>query len=634
MTKPACPNGDCSQVSDIGPDWNNVQGMCDCLRSCDSLEECIRRIIVNGLYGNDVQSYIATKTCEGFTLPISRNFVVGKDVWFSPVSQAAANQLAIANLNQQVAAWEINTADCVTSGNCPNNTVAGTMCVGTSLYQRLCDGSGGYKQGLLLESNSSGCGAMTNPWAISTISAGCISNTGRILSVVFSGAVPAGTKQYSIDGISWLTSLSDPALVLASNNTQYTLYVKITDVNGAVTTANKTFQSTLCSCSILQGLPILSNIQNCSVTQGLPVLNVVITGQFTALDHALGNLAVGSVNNILVLPAPNATGSYLDVGGRRLDNRATGVKVYANGTELSIGATFNNNDVIKVDIDPSVAVVNGYLLFGYSCLCNLGTYSNQANVSANIVAQQSGTLSAPMMMLVAGKSYTGNTGAEYVPASLKDLYYLMVVAKPVDGVIHEDVKFSNLSGIGVGSTVHNMTGALRNVTGYFGYFDNNNPMGAKIVNGVVVEIGAVTVPSGFTDPSFVLFPKVTSPLNNLTDRHNGWLSSANTWRQYLDFNAVDHKISVHIEMETNAADGYSFTFTNQVGTFFCRPYFRINRGPKIMGLPKNYQLSDKLRGSVVEVVIDVDIASTVTDTEQLGNINIEFNGSYILKLGK
>lgn len=634
MTKPHCPNGDCSQGLGIEPSWENVEGMCDCLRSCDSLEECIRRIVANGLFGNDIQTYIATKTCAGYTLPISKTFRIEKDVWFSPVSKAAANQLAISNLNQQVASWETTDTDCVTSGNCPNNTVAGTMCVGTSLYQRLCDGNGGYKQGLLLEANNVGCGAVTNSWSIATVSVTCINNVGRIQSVTFSGTVPAGTKQYSIDGTNWVNTLSDPALDLTNNNANYTLYVKITDVNNAVTTANKVFQSGQCSCTIIQGLPTLNVVQSCTVVQGLPILNTVISGQFTAVNHNIGTAIIGSLNNTVVLPQPIATDSYTDVGGRRLDSRNAGVKVYANGTELSIGALFNENDVIKVDIDASLTAAANYQLFEYSCLCNLGTYSNSATVRATLAAQTTGTYSAPKMMLVAGKNYAGNTGTEYIPTTTKALFYLMVVAKPTDGVIHEEVKFSNIAGISVGATVHSLDNTQRMVTGYYGFFDNNIPKFARIVNGVVVEIDTIPVPNTFTEPSFVLFPKITSPLNNLTDRHNGWLENPNQWHQYIEFSGVDQKITVVFNIANNASDGNSFTFYHPSGTYFCRPYFRINRGPKIMGLPTNYQIPVELRGSVVEVVVDIDITSTVTDPVLLGNVNIAFNGAYTLIVGK
>jgi hypothetical protein len=249
---------------------------------------------------------------------------------------------------------------------------------------------------------------------------------------------------------------------------------------------------------------------------------------------------------------------------------------------------------------------------------------------ANLVAQVSGSLSDPKMMLVAGKNYNGNNGVEYIPTSTTQLYDLLVIAKPTDGVIYEDVKFSNLAGIAIGATVHNMAGTQRMVTGYFGYHDSNVPKYARIVNGVVVEIATILVPANVQ--GFVAFPKKTAPLNAPTDIHNGWLNSANVWNQYIDY--VNNQITVRFDVPNNAADGNSFTFTHPSGTFYCRPYFRINRGPKIAGLPKNYTIPAELRGSVVEVVVDIDITSTVTDATFLSNVNTEFNGSYILIVGK
>jgi hypothetical protein len=83
----------------------------------------------------------------------------------------------------------------------------------------------------------------------------------------------------------------------------------------------------------------------------------------------------------------------------------------------------------------------------------------------------------------------------------------------------------------------------------------------------------------------------------------------------------------------------SFVYNQGEHNYNCKPYFTINRLKKIIGLPNGYTIPNMFRGSLIELIISVEVTELNNNNKndeyykRIENIITEFNASFQILIG-
>lgn len=242
------------------------------------------------------------------------------------------------------------------------------------------------------------------------------------------------------------------------------------------------------------------------------------------------------------------------------------------------------------------------------------------------------------------EEYNGNNSTLRYYSNLTDLYNsIMIESNRVSNII-ENVKTDNTSGIVVGAKIYSMSNALFNITGYMCYINNNVFKYIKIVNSIITEIGNLVAPSTITGTT-ILFPYYTTGNENPSGTSTGWgyLEGYGYWVHRLNINNDGLTLIYQLRggnYDASIASSGTFIYQYDGVNYICKPYFTIDRRTKNYGLPNSYVIPNMYRGTLIELVISVEVTqqtpATITEAIALimENIRREFNVSYNILIGK
>jgi hypothetical protein len=253
--------------------------------------------------------------------------------------------------------------------------------------------------------------------------------------------------------------------------------------------------------------------------------------------------------------------------------------------------------------------------------------------------------------------FNGNTSTLKYYANLTDLYNSIMVESNRVSNIMENVKTDNAGGFVNGAKIYNSNNTLFNITGYMCYIDSGVFKYINIVNSLITGTGTISAPSANTvTGSKILFPYYTKGGDNLT----GWgsIGSYGEWKHRLNINGLTLSyLFRNGNYDSQINSGGTFVFTDNVevregqsyyGTYanwICRPYYTINRRTKTYGLPNNYTIPDIYRGTLIELIVSVEVtppsevnslppwaSNAVLNAKNI--VRYEFNIAYSILVGK
>lgn len=242
------------------------------------------------------------------------------------------------------------------------------------------------------------------------------------------------------------------------------------------------------------------------------------------------------------------------------------------------------------------------------------------------------------------ESYDGNIPTLYYYDTLTLLYNSIINETNNVTNIMETVKTDNINGIAVGAKVYNENNVLFDITGYMCYFYNNTPRYIRVVGGIINEINNLNAPSTISGTK-ILFPYYTKG----SDNTYGWGylnrdANSSYWVHKLNINAngltlIYQLSNGNFNQQLSENNGY-FSYTTESIEFFCYPYFTINRRAKLSGLPDGYTIPNIYRGTLIELIISVDVVPRYSlpvnehNTNIMENIKTTFNASFNILVGK
>ena len=421
-------------------------------------------------------------------------------------------------------------------------------------------------------------------------------------------------------GVSEIDSPEDGDYVLYINKTGSSLY-------------HKQFFTIKCNVCTIQYLTpyIKSDIES--------------SGTVTISDVLLDDTVIGSTQEVsLILSNPITSGLYSDEGTRKLTTLGYGVEVYANGVKLNLNDTFSKNALLTRKITNQLTTANdNYTFLGFKVnITNLGYYQREALVKGKLIVTDLGgggsTLGTEYLVYTSFLEYNGNIPTTKYFTSVTDLFNAIYIESSRVATIYESVKTDNTGGLVVGALVNKLNNTSFSGTCYMCYVNNEVFKVLKLVNSIITEINNLTIPTTISESS-IIFPYFTKTPNQVSGW--GYLSNVGDWWKHkLNLQADGQTLDYFFE------DGSITTtdFVHNHGGFVynCSRYFTINRiGGKIPGSPNNFKIPDIFRGSLVEIVIDVDVTCPKLTTEsdndyriRMGNVHTEYNASFLIFIGK
>jgi hypothetical protein len=238
----------------------------------------------------------------------------------------------------------------------------------------------------------------------------------------------------------------------------------------------------------------------------------------------------------------------------------------------------------------------------------------------------------------------GNIGVLKYYNNLTDLYNsIMIETNRVSNIL-ENVKTDNTNGIVVGAKIYSTSNVLFNITGYMCYINNNVFKYIKIVNSIITEIGNLVAPSSITGTT-ILFPYYTTGNDDPSGTSTGWgyLEGYGYWLHRLNINNDGLTLIYQLRggnFDSQINSSGSFIFQYDGVNYICKPYFTINRRTKNYGLPNSYVIPNMYRGTLIELIISIEVTqqTPATITKEIAlimeNIRREFNISYNILIGK
>lgn len=238
----------------------------------------------------------------------------------------------------------------------------------------------------------------------------------------------------------------------------------------------------------------------------------------------------------------------------------------------------------------------------------------------------------------------GNIGVLKYYNNLTDLYNsIMIETNRVSNIL-ENVKTDNTNGIVVGAKIYSTSNVLFNITGYMCYINNNVFKYIKIVNSIITEIGNLVAPSTITGTT-ILFPYYTTGNDDPSGTSTGWgyLEGYGYWLHRLNINNDGLTLIYQLRggnFDSQINSSGSFIYQYDGVNYVCRPYFTINRRTKNYGLPNSYVIPNMYRGTLIELIISVEVSqqtpTTITNEiyKIMENVRREFNISYNILIGK
>jgi hypothetical protein len=238
----------------------------------------------------------------------------------------------------------------------------------------------------------------------------------------------------------------------------------------------------------------------------------------------------------------------------------------------------------------------------------------------------------------------GNIGVLKYYNNLTDLYNsIMIETNRVSNIL-ENVKTDNTNGIVVGAKIYSTSNVLFNITGYMCYINNNVFKYIKIVNSIITEIGNLVAPSTITGTT-ILFPYYTTGNDDPSGTSTGWgyLEGYGYWLHRLNINNDGLTLIYQLRggnFDSQINSSGSFIYQYDGVNYVCRPYFTINRRTKNYGLPNSYVIPNMYRGTLIELIISVEVTqqtpTTITNEiyKIMENVRREFNISYNILIGK
>ncbi len=243
------------------------------------------------------------------------------------------------------------------------------------------------------------------------------------------------------------------------------------------------------------------------------------------------------------------------------------------------------------------------------------------------------------------EEFSNNNSTLRYYTNLTDLYNSIMTETNRVSVIMENIKTDNVNGIVVGAKIFNSSNVLFNITGYMCYISNNVFKYIKIVDSIITEIGNLVAPSNTVTGTTILFPYYTTGNDDPSGTSTGWgyLEGYGYWLHRLNIN--NDGLTLIYQLRGGNFDAQinsSGSFIYQYGgvNYVCRPYFTINRRTKNYGLPNSYVIPNMYRGTLIELIISVEVSqqTPTTITEEIykimENVRREFNISYNILIGK
>jgi hypothetical protein len=243
------------------------------------------------------------------------------------------------------------------------------------------------------------------------------------------------------------------------------------------------------------------------------------------------------------------------------------------------------------------------------------------------------------------EEFNNNNSTLKYYSNLPDLYNSIMTETNRVSNIMENIKTDNVNGIVVGAKIYNSSNVLFNITGYMCYINNNVFKYIKIVNSIITEIGNLVAPSNTVTGTTILFPYYTTGNENPSGTSTGWgyLEGYGYWVHRLNINNDGLTLIYQLRggnYDASIASSGSFIYQYSGVNYVCRPYFTINRRTKNYGLPNSYVVPNIYRGTLIELIISVEVTqqtpTTITNeiTLIMENIRTEFNISYNILIGK
>jgi hypothetical protein len=239
------------------------------------------------------------------------------------------------------------------------------------------------------------------------------------------------------------------------------------------------------------------------------------------------------------------------------------------------------------------------------------------------------------------EEFSNNNSTLKYYTNLTDLYNSIMTETNRVSVIMENIKTDNVNGIVVGAKIFNSSNVLFNITGYMCYINNNVFKYIKIVNSIITEIGNLVAPSNTVTGTTILFPYYTTGNDNSTGW--GYLEGYGYWVHKLNINNDGLTLIYQLRggnHDASIASSGTFIYGYNGVNYVCKPYFTINRRTKNYGLPNSYVIPNMYRGTLIELIISVEVSqqTPTTITEEIykimNNIITEFNISYNILIGK
>jgi len=243
------------------------------------------------------------------------------------------------------------------------------------------------------------------------------------------------------------------------------------------------------------------------------------------------------------------------------------------------------------------------------------------------------------------EEFSNNNSTLKYYSNLTDLYNSIMTETNRVSNIMENIKTDNVNGIVVGAKIFNSSNVLFNITGYMCYINNNVFKYIKIVNSIITEIGNLVAPSNTVTGTTILFPYYTTGNENPSGTSTGWgyLEGYGYWVHRLNISNDGLTLIYQLRggnYDESIASSGSFIYQYSGVNYVCRPYFTINRRTKNYGLPNSYVVPNIYRGTLIELIISVEVTqqnpTTITKqiTDIMENIRTEFNISYNILIGK
>lgn len=229
--------------------------------------------------------------------------------------------------------------------------------------------------------------------------------------------------------------------------------------------------------------------------------------------------------------------------------------------------------------------------------------------------------------------WIGNIATEKKFTNKTDLWNTMNNPMPIFQAVVNNISTSGSSSIDLGDQVF-----INNVqiTGnyFIGYFNSETPYFIRVSDSIIAEIGVLAAPTSNLIGTTVVFPKLTRT-NDPNNTGYGYLSNdCNYFKQKLTVSNDGKTINyVHIK-----GNGDAYIYYYQDKQFTVTPWYRINKGEKIYGIPVPFVVPESLRGSTLTLICSADVTFAGTITQEIkaimANIVTEINGLYILKIGQ